>query len=92
MMMGWNLGWGWMSFGGLMMVLFWGGMIALAVFAVQALTRERSVAGPSSHYDLRHREGEPTPLELLQTRYAKGEINRDEYVRIRQDLQEESKA
>lgn len=85
-MMGWNMGWEWMSFGGLLMVLFWGGVIALAVFALQALTRERAVAGPGGHYDLR-REGGQTPLELLQTRYAKGEISRDEYARMRQDLQ-----
>jgi len=27
-----------------------------------------------------------TPLEILQTRYAKGEINREEYENIRRDL------
>lgn len=30
-----------------------------------------------------------TPLEILQTRYAKGEINREEYESIRRDLSSE---
>lgn len=88
-MMGWNFGWQWVFFGGLMMVLFWGGVIALAMFTVQALTGKRKVAGPGNHYELRRREGERTPLELLQTRYANGEVSRDEYARMQQDLQGE---
>lgn len=27
-----------------------------------------------------------TPLEILETRYARGEISREEYERVRQDL------
>lgn len=89
-MMGWNLGWGWMPFGGLMMLLFWGGIIVLAVVAVRALTREQPVAGSGGPYELRQK-GEQTSLEILQTRYAKGELNRNEYMLMRQDLQGEQK-
>jgi len=39
-MMWWGsgFGWGWMIFGSLMMLLFWGGLIALVVLAVRAFT------------------------------------------------------
>jgi uncharacterized membrane protein len=33
-----------------------------------------------------------TPLEILQTRYAKGEVNREEYEAIRRDLAGEATA
>ncbi|MEQ6887913.1 SHOCT domain-containing protein [Halomonas sp. CS7] len=72
-----SFGWGHMLFGGLMMVLFWGAVIALAVLLVRGLTRDRSEAA-------RQR---PTALELLQERYARGEIDREEYEQRRRDLQ-----
>ncbi|KXS36641.1 MAG: putative membrane protein [Halomonadaceae bacterium T82-2] len=71
-----NVGWGHMLFGGLMMVLFWGAVIALAVLLVRGLTRGRSEAA--------HQR--PTALELLQERYARGEIDQQEYERRRRDL------
>lgn len=85
MMMGWDMGWTWggMLFGTLMMILFWGGLVALVVVAVRAL------AGSSSQSN-RHSESapkQPTPLEILQSRYAKGELGDEEYERMRQTLQ-----
>ena len=65
----WDFGWGHMLFGGLMMVAFWGGMILLIVFAVRWLG-----GGPS------HRDRTPPPgargLEILQERFARGEIDK----------------
>lgn len=87
MMMGGNFGWGgrWVFLGGLMMLLFWGGLIALIVLAIRGLipryTQNRSE--PSSQ-----RNGATqSPLEILQIRYAKGEISREDYELIRRDLQ-----
>ena len=87
-MMGWDYGWswGWMLLGGLTMILFWGGLIALIVLAVRGLTgdgqrqrSDRSESGPSVNV-----------LDILQTRYAQGEITREEYEQIRNDLKRSS--
>ena len=70
----WNSGWGWggMMGGGLGMVLFWGLIILVIVFAVRGLggfgTR-RDFSAPS----------EKTPLQILQERFARGEIDKQEY-------------
>ena len=72
-----SYGWGHMLFGGLMMVLFWGIVIALAVLRVRGLTRGRGA--PFSHR-------RPTALDLLQERYARGEIDREEYEQRKRDL------
>ena len=91
-MMWWGsgFGWGWMIFGGLAMLLFWGGLIALVVLAVRAfagagqpanLARpvlSRAEASPASMPD--------TALETLKARYARGEITKEEYEDIRRDL------
>jgi putative membrane protein len=66
-----NDGWGHMLFGGLMMVLFWGAVIALAVFLVRGLTRGRGEKGDGVS------QPRPTALDLLQERYARGEIDRE---------------
>lgn len=61
-------GWDWF-WGALMMLLFWGGLAAVIVFAARAL-------GGSS----RPRPGEPADARtILETRFAKGEISREEF-------------
>ncbi|MFD2191967.1 SHOCT domain-containing protein [Pistricoccus aurantiacus] len=72
-----NYGWVHMLFGGLMMVLFWGAVIALAVFLVRSLTRNRNNAVSYQR---------PTALELLQERYARGEIDKQDYEERKRDL------
>lgn len=70
-------GWGHMLFGGLMMVVFWGGIIALIVLFVRGLTRSEGEAAVQQR---------PMPLEFLQERYARGEIDKQEYEERRKDL------
>jgi len=67
----WNSGWGWggMMGGGLGMVLFWALIILLIVLAVRGLGSRRDFPSPS----------EKTPLQILQERYARGEIDKQEY-------------
>ena len=75
-----------MLFGGLMMVLFWGGLIAVIVLAV------RGLSGNSQRQtsDRNERIVSVPALEVLQTRYAKGEITREEFEQIRDDLKRSS--
>ena len=71
MMWGYNAGmnWLWMA---PMMVLFWGGIIVLAVFAIRAFTRPK---------------GNDQAMDLLRRRLAGGEISQDEFEKTRKALQ-----
>ncbi|MBE0479926.1 MAG: SHOCT domain-containing protein [Dehalococcoidia bacterium] len=69
---GWWWGFGvWMI---ILMVLFWGAIIALIVWAVRALLGRREDTS------------RPTPLDIARERYAKGEITREEFEQIKRDL------
>lgn len=59
----------------LMMLLFWGGLIALVVFLARA-------GGRTS----RDSQAPTTPEEVLAQRFARGEIDEDEFTRRRQVL------
>lgn len=79
-----DFGWGWMMFGGLMMFAFWGGLIVLVLFAVKAIFGS-GASRPSGGYD----SAPPShnrALDILQERYARGEISKAEYEEIREDL------
>ena len=83
-MMGWNMGWGGgMFFGGFLSLLI---LVAVVVLAVGLL---RNTGGnditPSSYGERRASYDEP--LRILQTRYANGEINQEEYETKRRDLE-----
>ena len=68
-------GWGWwMAFGGLWMLLFWGGLVALIVWGITSLTR-RNDSTPKHD-----------PLDMAKERYAKGQISREEYEQMKKDL------
>lgn len=71
----WHPAWGWghMIVGGFMMIAFWGGIIVLVVLLVRWL----GGAGTSSHTS--SSAPRRTPLEILQERFAKGEIDKEEY-------------
>lgn len=78
-MMGMGLGFG--LFGLLFMLLFWVGLIALAVWLVSTLFgRNGRQATPSGDHELSARE-------VLDRRYARGEITREQYELMKQDLE-----
>ena len=74
-MMGW---YGYMGgvawYGWLMMLVFWAAVVGLVIWAVRTLF-------PGS------RGGEESADEILNRRYAKGELSRDEYEQARNTLQ-----
>jgi putative membrane protein len=72
-------GWGHMLFGGGMMILFWGGLIALLVWLLRGANRGKE--GSAAIAGRR-----PNAYELLQERYARGEIDRQEYEERKRDL------
>ena len=76
----WAWGFGHMLFGGLMMIVFWGGIIALIVLLVRWLG---GASGDSSGPGSRR-----TPLQILQERFATGEIDKQEYEERRKLLSE----
>ena len=70
MMWGYYDGWSWLWMAG-MMVLFWGGVIALAVVVI------RAIVGP---------RGGDLATDVLRRRLAAGEISQDEFDKIRKSL------
>jgi putative membrane protein len=71
MMWGYYDGWSWLWMAA-MMVLFWGGIIAVAVFAIRAFSGPR---------------GSDQAMDLLRRRLAGGEISQEEYEKTRKALQ-----
>ena len=76
-MMMWGYGWGWGYWLGMgvMMVLFWGLVIAGIVALV------RYVGGPRDTRRLTSASGQDRPEQVLAERFARGEIDEDEYKR-----------
>lgn len=70
----WNGGWTGMFFGPLMMIIFFGAVIVLVVVAIRWLT---GMGAHPSH----PRTGPETDkaLEILKERYARGEIDKEEF-------------
>jgi putative membrane protein len=64
----------WMVLGGIWMVIFWGGLIALIVWGISRLVRHS------------HSNGKQNPLDIARERYARGEISREEFEQIKKDL------
>lgn len=79
-MMGWEQGWGGMMGGGWFMWLSLLLLIGLTVWVVSVWS---TGTGRSESFGATRE----TPLEILQKRYARGEISRDEYEQMRRDLQ-----
>ena len=77
---GWGGGWGWMAFGAAWMVFFWGGVIALVVWGISRLTDGRVRGGEKWGSESR------PPLDIAKERYARGEITREQFQRLQQDL------
>lgn len=79
-MMGYGAGFG--LVGLLFMLLFWGGLILLAVWLVRAIFSSRTWRNspPSSS------SSSQTAQEILAQRYARGEITREQYEIMKQDI------
>jgi putative membrane protein len=86
----WGDGFGWSGLGGfgwvgmllssVMMLVFWGGLIALGFFAVRALARSGSGQAGAAGY------GGSRAMDVLKDRYARGEITKEQYEVMRRDI------
>ena len=74
--MGWGSGWGGMIFGPLMMIAWLAVLVAVVVWIVRWLG-----GGGAGGV-----KPERTAREILDERYARGDIDREEYLRRRQDI------
>jgi putative membrane protein len=57
-----------------MMIVFWGGIIALIIWLVRRFGQGNGVSGRRD------------PLDIAKERYARGEINREQFEQIKRDL------
>ncbi len=67
----WGYGWGGWALGALMMLVFWGGLVALVIFAV------RGWGG--SHRGDSGQPRVPDATATLEERFARGEISKEEF-------------
>lgn len=62
-------------FGWLLNLAFWLAVILLAIWLVRTLLERRGNQGST-----------PSPLEILKHRYASGEIDRDDFERMKREI------
>lgn len=74
-MYGYGMGGGW--FGPILMIAFWALVIAGIVFLVKVLMGSRSSTSAK----------EETAMDILEKRYARGEIDAEEFARKKKDLE-----
>jgi putative membrane protein len=85
-------GWGWI--GMVVMILFWVAVVVGVVYLVRAVARrpgagegqQGPVGGPGSQAPPPAGQSRPDPLRILEERYAKGEIDREEFLQRKADL------
>ena len=70
---GTTMGW-WMGFGGVWMVILWGGLIALIVWGISKLGRRDGSAVKRDS------------LDIAKERYARGEISEEEFNQLKKNL------
>lgn len=72
----WHQSWGWGFGGGLGMIVFWAVIILLIVLVVRGIGGSRGERPPPAN----------SALQILQERFARGEIDRTEYEERRKTL------
>jgi putative membrane protein len=81
-------GYGWGGAGAWFMLLFMLVFVAAIVVGIVLLVRALGTGGGTGREEPRPRRDDAR--ELLRRRYAAGEIDREEYLRRRQDLDDDS--
>jgi putative membrane protein len=80
-----GMGW-WMIFGMAWTVIFWVAIIGLIVWAVSRFSSGGSVRPTTESRPSATLPQEDAPIEIAKKRYARGEITREEFEQVRQDV------
>ncbi|MGM0410620.1 MAG: SHOCT domain-containing protein [Bacillota bacterium] len=73
--------------GSFMMILFWGILIIAGIYLFKSLKVEKKAENNNSGtINKNYKESEMGPEEIARKRYAKGEIDREEFNKIQNDL------
>jgi len=75
--MGWGYGMGWIWT--IIMLVFWIAVIVGIIFLIRWLVLSTGNRSPEA-------KSEDSALEILKKRYARGEINKEEYEKIKSDI------
>ena len=93
MMSGWPSGmmhgWGFGSFGWIGMILMWlvpVSFLVLVILGIVGLVRGLTSSGDGKADTVQQAEAQTSPREILQIRYASGEITREQYLQMLDDL------
>ena len=82
-MMGMGFGFG--GLGIVLMIAFWVVIIALAVWLLSNVF-PRAMSNSSAPATTQRSDLSESPLEILKRRYARGEINREQYEMMKQEV------
>ncbi len=63
------------------MIIFWIIIIILAVFLINSLFQQKTQS-----WDKRSLKNQPTAQQILELRYARGEINQEQFHLMQQDI------
>ena len=74
--MGPGMMWGWWGMGWIFMIIFWGLLIVGLIFLIRYLMGATKAG-----------RGEESAIAILKKRYARGEINKEEFEQKKRDLQ-----
>lgn len=77
-----HLGWGY-GFSWIFMLLFWGLIIWAIIMLAKNISNEECRKCICSKKD----QTQKTPLDILKERYAKGEVSKEEFDKMKIDLQ-----
>lgn len=67
--------WNWWGMGWIFMIVFWGLLIVSLIFLIRYLVGSTRAS-----------RGEESALDILKKRYARGEINKEEFEQKKKDL------
>jgi len=73
--MGPGMMWGWWGMGWIFMIIFWGILVVGLIFLIRYLVGTTKAI-----------KGEESALDILKKRYARGEINKEEFEQKKKDL------